>query len=679
LTGSSGRRLLQTAAIVAGLAVCAPLAARQRSPSESLIVSALARISPSLVRIHVVTYGYEEGREVKREASGSGTIISSDGHVLTNHHVAGRTRSLMCTLADREEVAADLVGTDPLSDIAIIKLRPDKPRTFPAAHFGDVSKLKVGDPVMALGSPLALSQSVTMGIVSNTEMIMPGLFWPFNRMTLEGEDVGSIVRWIGHDAAIFGGNSGGPLVNMSGEIVGVNEISMGLAGAIPSDLAQEVATALMRDGKVQRAWIGLDVQPLLKSSAVERGALVGGTVEGSPAATAGFLPGDVLVKLADRDVHVRFAEELPLFNQMVMRLPLGKPVTAAIRRGGVERTLTVVPRERESVEAAVEELPALGITASNLTTWAAKELRRADRKGVRVNGVRPGGPADEAKPSLVEDDVIVSFEGNAVDEVRGLAQQIDRATAGTKRAVKALVTFERKGERLLTVVEVGRAVLEDPGLEARKAWVPVNVQVVTRELAEKIGSPDISGVRVTRVLSEGTGLKVGDIITAIDGTSIEASQPSDADLFATMIRQYRIGSRVELSIRRGTQEQKLPVTLAASPRLPREMRKYEDRDFEFRVRDLAAADRAASDIPDTQQGVLVEAVREGGWAALSHIADGDIILAIDGDAVADVAAVQQKMEHVARDKPATVVMTVRRGIRTFFVELQTGWKHPAAR
>jgi len=672
--------MLRSAAIVAALALlCAPIAARQRSPSESFIGAALAKISPSLVRIHVVTYGYEEGREVKREASGSGTIISADGHVLTNHHVAGRTRALMCTLADREEVAADLVGTDPLSDIAVIKLRPDKPRTFPAARFGDVSKLKVGDPVMALGSPLALSQSVTMGIVSNTEMIMPGLFWPFNRMTLEGEDVGSIVRWIGHDAAIFGGNSGGPLVNMSGEIVGVNEISMGLAGAIPSDLAQEVATALMRDGNVRRAWIGLDVQPLLKSSAVERGALVGGTVEGSPAATAGFLPGDVLVKLADCDVNVRFAEELPLFNQMVMRLPLGTPVTATVRRGRVDRTLTVVPRERESVEAAVQELPALGITASNVTTWAAKELRRADKKGVRVNGVRPGGPADEAKPSLAEDDVIVSFEGNAVDDVPGLAQQLERATGATKRAVKALVTFERKGERLLTVVEVGRAVLEDPGLEARKAWVPVSVQVVTRELAEKIGSPDMSGVRVTRVLTGGSGLKVGDIITAIDGTPIQASQPSDADLFATMIRQYRIGSSVELSIRRGAQEQKLPVTLAASPRLPREMRKYEDRDFEFRVRDLAAADRAASDIPETQQGVLVEAVREGGWAALSHLADGDILLAIDGDAVADVAAVQQKMDRVAREKPASVVMTVRRGIRTFFVELQTGWKHPAGR
>ena len=168
----SGRRVLQSAAIIGGLALCAPVSGQQRQPSESQIRDALEKISPSLVRIHVVTYGYEEGREVKREASGSGTIISAEGHVLTNHHVAGRTRSLTCTLADREEMAADLVGTDPLSDIAVIKLRPEKPRAFPVAHFGDAAKLEVGDPVMALGSPLALSQSVTMGIVSNTEMIM---------------------------------------------------------------------------------------------------------------------------------------------------------------------------------------------------------------------------------------------------------------------------------------------------------------------------------------------------------------------------------------------------------------------------------------------------------------------------------------------------------------------------
>ena len=202
--------------------------------------------------------------------------------------------------------------------------------------------------MLALGSPLALSQSVTMGIVSNTEMIMPGMFWPFNRMTLDGEDVGSIVRWIGHDAAIFGGNSGGPLVNMKGEIVGVNEISLGLAGAIPADLAREVAEALMRDGRVRRGWLGLEVQPLLSSSKATRGALVGGTIDGSPAAAAGFLSGDIIVKLAGRDVTVRFAEEVPIFNQMVMRLPIGKPVEAVVLRRGAEKTISVTPvRARE--------------------------------------------------------------------------------------------------------------------------------------------------------------------------------------------------------------------------------------------------------------------------------------------------------------------------------------------
>jgi serine protease Do len=651
---------------------------REKTAEPGAIEAALSKVAPSLVRIHVVAFGYSDGRELKREASGSGTIITPEGHVLTNHHVAGRTRTILCTLANREEVPADLIGTDPLSDIAILKLRPARPRVFPTARFGDASRLKVGDRVLALGSPLALSQSVTMGIVSNTEMIMPGMFWPHNRMTLDGEDVGSIVRWIGHDAAIFGGNSGGPLVNMDGEIVGVNEISMGLAGAIPSDLAREVSEAIIRDGQVRRSWIGLDVQPLLKSAAVERGALVGNTIEGSPAARAGFVPGDILVKLDGRTVDVRFAEELPLFNQLVMRLPRGKPLAATVVRAGVERTLTVVAEERESVEARVRELPALGITASNLTMSAAKELRRPDRAGVRVDGVRPGGPAAEAKPPLTDDDVIVAIDGKPVADVEALVAQQARVTAVQKTpapgAVRALVTFERRGERLLTVLEVGRAALVDPGLEARKAWIPVSVQVLTRDLAAALGLAGRSGVRVTRLLAGGaaTGLEVGDIVTAVDATAVQASQSSDADLFATMIRQYRIGSTVELSVLRGTAERKIPVTLETSPRLPREMKKYEDRDFEFRVRDVAVADRAAVGLAEGQSGVLVEAVREGGWAALGHLADGDVIVEIDGDPVADVAAVQQKMERIARTKPAGVVLKVRRGIRTFFVEMQTG-------
>jgi len=655
----------------------APAAAPQPAPPAGAIDDALSKVAPSLVRIHVVSVDHQDGREIKREAAGSGTIISADGHVLTNHHVAGRTRAIYCTLASREEIPAELVGTDPLSDIAILKLKPPVPRTFPAAHFGDVSRLKVGERVLALGSPLALSQSVTMGIVSNTEMILPGMFWPFNRMTLDGEDVGSIVRWIGHDAPIFGGNSGGPLVNMSGEIIGVNEISLGLAGAIPADLAKEVADAIIRDGRVKRSWIGLEVQPLLQSSKDQRGVLIGGTIEGSPADKAGLQSGDILLKLGAQPVTVRFAEEVPIFNQAIMRLPIGKPVQLTVLRGGVEKTLSVTTIERESVEAPTTEVTAAGITASNLTSWSAKELNRKDREGVRVRGLRSGGPADEAKPSLRDDDIIVEVDGKPTPSVEALEKILTAATKDKQDSVPLLVAFERSSQRLLTVIDVGEAGLEDPGLEARKAWVPVSVQVLTRELSDKLGLGEATGVRVTQVLGSGDatgGLKVGDVITAVDGDPLEASQPSDADLFATRIRQYKIGASVELSVLRGKTPQKLKVTLATSPRLPREMKKYEDPNFEFRVRDLAAADRLEEGLPPDQHGVLVDAVREGGWAALAHLAVGDLLLSIDGQAVDDVEKVQDAMTRISAAKPASVVFRVKRGIRTFFVELQGSWK-----
>jgi serine protease Do len=638
--------------------------------------AALAKVAPALVRIHVVTLDHQDGRELKREASGSGTIITPEGHVVTNHHVAGKTKVILCTLASREEVPAELVGTDPLSDIAVLKLKPPVPRSFPTASFGSAASLEVGDRVLAMGSPLALSQSVTMGIVSNTEMIMPRLFWPFNRMTLEGEDVGSIVRWIGHDAPIFGGNSGGPLINMRGEIVGVNEISLGLAGAIPSDLAREVATAIIKDGRVKRGWIGLDVQPLLKSSGLTKGALVGGTIQGSPAAAAGFLPGDVVTRIGSQDVTVRFAEEIPLFNQTIMRLALGKPVDITVRREGKSLTLRVVPEERESVESPVVELPAMGVTASNLTAWSAKELKRTGRDGVRVRGVRPGGAAAEGRPALESDDVIMEVDGTAVRNVAALRTALDERSRDATGPVSMLVSFDRGRERMLTVLEVGRPGLEDPGLETRKAWVPVAVQVLTPQLADKLGLPGRSGVRVTRVFggsAAAAGLRLGDIVTAVDKDPVEASQPSDEELFATMIRQYKIGSTVQLTVVRDGREQQVAVQLETSPRLPREMKKYEDPSFEFRVRDVTAADEAERSWTGTERGVLVEAVGEGGWAALAQLGEGDLVLEIDGAAVPDVEAVQQRMHKIAEIKPPAVVFKVRRGIRTLFVELQSGW------
>ncbi|MBI1746775.1 MAG: PDZ domain-containing protein [Acidobacteria bacterium] len=664
-----------------GLMLTAPMPATLASPTQeprqAAIDLAVSQVRPALVRIHVVTTDHRQGREVKYEGAGSGTIITKEGHVITNHHVAGKACRLVCTLLTKEEVEADLVGTDPLSDIAVIKLRSPAGRAFPVAHFGDSRGLKVGDPVLAMGSPLALSQSVTLGIISNTEMIFPKLFWPFNKLTLEGEDVGSIVRWIGHDAAIFGGNSGGPLVNLRGEIVGINEISLGLSGAIPSNLAKTVADSLIKAGKVSRSWIGLEVQPLLKSYGIRQGVLVSGAIQGSPAAEAGFAPGDLLVRLDGQTVDVRFAEELPLFNQRLMSLPIGKEVNATIWRQGQEHSLRIIPRERESVQSKTEELKAWGISASNLTLWMVKEMRRLNKNGVLVKSIRPGGPCQEAKPAILENDIIVEVARQPVSNVEELAVITERLTKDKQAPVPVIVAFERKMERFLTVVSVGTRIPYDAGLEASKAWLPVGLQVLTRDLAEALGWPGRSGVRVTQVYPNSTAerakLQVDDLITAVNDQPIAASQPEDIEVLPTMIRQYKIGAAVELTVLRAEQPLKIKAVLAASPKLPREMKKYWDENFEFTVREATFSDDVEDPAKEDNAGLFVDNVSEGGWAALGHLAVGDRILTVDRLPIRDVAALEKVMKKIAEIKSKSVVFQVRRGIHSAFIELEPAW------
>lgn len=655
------------AAVVLGLALPGPVLSQ--TADRAAIDRAIAAVYPSLVRISVVAVEHEEGREIKMEASGSGTIITPDGFVVTNHHVAGRTRRIICTLPTREEVPADLIGTDPLSDIAVLKLRPASPRTFPAAAFGRSSALRRGETVLAMGSPLSVSQSVTLGVVSNTELIMPRMFR--TSMTLDGEDVGSIVRWIGHDAAIFPGNSGGPLVNLAGEIVGVNEISFGLAGAIPSDLAQHVVNALIKDGTVRRSWLGFEVQPLVGGAT--GGALVSWVAEGSPAAAAGVTAGDVLEMVGDAAVVARFAEQLPVVNQLLYGLPIGRPVRLALRRGGKPIAVTITPEERGLARSARAEIRAWGMTAANLSAIEARELGRESRDGARVINLRPGGPASDAKPPLQDGDVIVEIEGQAVRSVADLEARTAAALAGRDSA-ELLVTFERGLERRLTVVQAGEHPQDSGGLEAAKAWVPVTVQTLTPPLADRLKLAGRTGVRVTRVIDERASLKVGDVILAIDGEPVRATSPGDEEVFAAVIRRYRIGATVPLTVVRDGREMPLPITLAASPKPPREMARYTDRDFEFVARDLTENDRDGRKVPAGTRGVFVESVSRGGWADLAQLNAGDIVLAVDGAPVTNVAELERAMTAIASRKPDYVILHVRRGVRTRFIELQPAWK-----
>jgi serine protease Do len=656
-------------------------AAERSTPSElrSQIDSAIAKVKPALVRIRVVSTDYSEGREVKMQEVGSGAIITKDGFLITNHHVAGHAARIFCTLWNREEIEAELVGTDPLTDIAIVKLKPEYPVQFKPAEFGDSSRIQVGEYVLAMGSPMALSQSVTLGIISNTEMTMPRFWGSSRRFRLDGEDVGSLVRWIGHDAAIYGGNSGGPLVNLRGKIIGINEISYGLGGAIPGNLAKSIAEQLIAKGRVQRSWFGLDMQPLFKRSADKRGVLISGVLEHSPAEKAGFKPGDVLLRLGGSPTDVRFEEQMPDLMWRLASLPIGREVTVVVKRDGKEITLRPAPIERGDAFHPQQELKPWGLTVRNFSSLLADEMKRSGQAGVLVTSVRPGGPAGSAKPALQAKDVIVEVAQQPVKNTQDLLALTRKLTEGRTEPAPAMVTFERKAARYLTLVRIGLDELKDPGLEVTKAWLPLETHVISREIAKQLGQPALKGFYITRVYpgttAEKAGLKPGDFITAVDGTKLAASDSEYEDELSSLIRQYDIGKTVELTVLRDKADLKIPVELIRSPRLQREMKKYRNEDFEFTARDVSFFDTVEEQWDTGQRGALVENVKTGSWAELASLTDSDLILEVNGRPVDSVDALRRELERIAADKEKVVVMKVLRGIHTSYLEIEPNWKN----
>jgi serine protease Do len=646
--------------------------------ADSQVEAAVSAVYPALVRIHVVSEEGGGGRMQKGRASGSGTIISPDGYILTNHHVAGRATRITVRLADRQELRATLIGTDPLADLAVLKIDKkylrDPSAPLPVAKFGDSSALEVGDPVLAMGSPAGLSQSVTQGIVANTEMIAPG-----GSMRLDGEAVGELVRWIGHDAVIFPGNSGGPLVNLQGEIVGVNEVGIGsLGGAIPSNLARKIADELIAKGHVERSWVGLLAQPLLKSHDAKAGILVGGVISDSPAAKAGLQAGDLVTRCNATEIPAsRSPEDIPVFNRILLESAIGKEIILAGSRAGQAMIWKVTSTEREPAEPREKELLSWGITARDLTELNARELLRDDNKAVLVQSLRPGGAAATSKPVIAPGDLILEVQGQPTPNLGELIRVSAELTKDKTEPVPVLVSYERAGRSFLTVVKIGAEPDPDkPGL-VKKAWIGIDTQVISSDLAEALGIPGAKGVRVTQVhpssTAEKAGLKTGDLLLKLDGTVIPTSRPEDADVFSSLIRQYRISSEVALTVRRGKEDLVIRVKLDASPEGTSELATYECETLEFNARDLGQADRVSEKLPADFKGVLVTAVTPAGWAALGGLSAGDILLSIDGKSVDSVDSLKPILADLEKNLRSPFVLFVRRGIATCYIELEPTW------
>jgi len=632
----------------------------------------------SIVRIEVVSEIGSNGRMLKTGSTGSGVIIDPSGLVVTNHHVAGKATRLHCRLHDGEELSASLIGADALTDLAVIQLnlkeRPANSSSLRVATFGNSDLVRVGDPCFAMGSPAGLSQSVTRGIISNLALISKR----GSTFRLDGENIGELVRWLGHDAVIFPGNSGGPLVNSAGEIIGINEVAIAsLGGAIPSNLAQKIARELSETGSVKRSWSGLELQPALRQH--DQGVLVAGVIENSPADQAGMLPGDLITRVNQTPVNATIEEDLPPVHQLLSSFQPQMSFVIKGRRGEDTKTWEVTPIPREPAYHPEMELKSWGITVRNLSLPSSLEARRNDQEGALVHTVAPGGPSFNAKPKLLDGDIITEVQGIPISSADDLITFSRKFIREQNDSLPALVRFERDLASILTVIQVGPEPIDKRPVEAWKAWLGVGTQVITPDLSKALGLDDSTrGVRLTQVFdhtpAQRAGLLAGDLIFKIDGQIIQARQPEDIEVFGNMIKQYRTDATVRFSGLRDGSLLEINATLDRRPTPASELPSFEEEFMEFTVRELSFADRAYHRMPEEQTGLLVENVELAGWASLAGMMQGDILLSVNKHPVDNTRDFENQIEELAKEKISSVLFHLKRGIHTLFIEIEPDWE-----
>jgi serine protease Do len=663
-----------------------PRIAELRSGVRAMVGQARDKVFPALVNIDVVILEYQGGKEAKARATGSGTIITPDGYVLTNAHVTDQGHKFWCVLADKQRVPATLVGEDPWTDLAVLKIDKSKlkdpAKPLPTGTLGDSDQLAVGDYVLAMGSPFALSRTVTLGIVSNTERVFTsGGAGEADDMMLNGEQrTGQFTNWIQHDALINPGNSGGPLVNLLGQVVGVNTRGgSGMAFASPSNLARQVAENLMKQGEVLRSSIGASFRHT-QNTGIDEGVLVDSVEENGPAYAGGLRTGDVVLTIDGQPQNVRFAEEVPPLLKRIAERPIGSKVVMTYMRGGQrgEAVITTDKLQKDKGEEAA--LRTWGVTAQRITERAAQLRKLPSTQGAVVTSLRGGGPAEQAEPKLGWGDVIRGVDGHPINSLQDLINEYKRIDA-LKDADKpeyVLVEFERDTKNYVTLLKPKQDDRPDPPPETPKAWIGVATQPVIKSMAEKLGNSDDRGFRVMRVYSgtnaKKAGLQVGDIIYSIDGTKVQPKGLQEAGLLNREVRRMSIDQGVTLGVYRNGTPMDIKLDLERTRLTEAEVPRVRNQDFEMTVREITFFDREDQQWDDNVKGALVDNVEPAGWAGLAGIQRDDLIQKIGDDEITDTVTYKKAMDKIKATQPERVVFVVYRGVRTYFRFVEPDWK-----
>jgi serine protease Do len=387
-------------------------------------------------------------------AAGTGFILNKDGYIATNNHVVADAGKVTVTLYDGRELPATVVGTDPDTDLAVLKVDAGKP--LPYVEFADSDKVRVGDPVIAIGNPFGLGDSVTAGIVSAEHRVIgAGRFDDFMQI----------------DAPINQGNSGGPTFDLEGKVIGINTAihspsggNVGIGFAIPANLASDVIADLSDDGRVERGWLGVQIQDIDQDLAANldldapKGALVAQVTPDSPAAGAGLEQGDVILSYNSKAV-----EDVRDLTKQVASTDPGTDADLTVWRDGKEMNLGVeigqLPGEDQVVAAAQQQppedqTPKLGVALAQLTPDARQSMGLPDDlEGAVVTDVQPGSAA--AEKGLQQGDVILEANHQKVSEPKSVADAVRSAAERGDKSI--LLLIKREGQDRFVAVPLERA------------------------------------------------------------------------------------------------------------------------------------------------------------------------------------------------------------------------------